>query len=130
MQGSIRLFGTSDASLCGTVSRQTLIKEEFATSTSLQEHWSYLYDADFGGPTLIAPRPDGTTGAPYLPVTPESRNLDSVDETSETTLISRTVRHARSDVRLDTEVQLTQLALVPTLELTLPRGFIVGVSLI
>ena len=128
VQGVIRMFGTAEASLSGTASRQTLVKEQFATTTTLQEHWSYTYDADFGGPELIAPRPDGTIGAPYLPVTPTRRDLDSVDETTEATLISRTVRQAQSDVRLEAEVQLTQLALGPTLELTLPRGFIIGVS--
>ena len=128
LQGAIRFFGESEASLKGTVLRQTIVTEQSATVLTRQEHWSYTYDADFGGPQLIAPRPEGTTGPLYLPVAPLGRDLDGVDETTETLLNSRTVRHAQSDVRLDAEIQLTQLALGPTLELTLPRGFMIGVS--
>lgn len=126
LQMGLNVYGENEASLSGTPYAQTVTTERYETTRTVQEHWSYTYDAGFDGAQLVDVRAPGTTGSPYLPVTPTGRRLDSVDDVTTTDLLSRDVAGAAAHTDLDVDLQLTQLALGPRLEWKLHRRVSAG----
>lgn len=112
-QVGLNVYEEMNATVQGVPYEQTVTTEYHEAIRTVQENWTYTYDASFEGAELVDSRPPGTTGAPYLPVTPLDSELTSVDDDVETRLLSRTQRRAAASVRLDADIQLVQMTVGP-----------------
>jgi len=126
LQLGLNVYDRMTASLNSTPYAQTVTTENYRDTLSVEEHWTYVYDADFGGAPLVAVRGDGTTGAPYLPVTPTGSTLDSHAGSTSSSVLSSSSQTAASRVNLGSDLQLSQLDLGPRFGWDINRRFSVG----